>query len=481
MERTRALVTGPLAVWTGRLVLLGAVLFWWGGVLIPHLVSLAFPAWLAPEAIPRDLNPDIDFEGRLANRVSAAGLFVLATLALVNAVVAYRKTAGWVVAGGWSVLAFTAFVLAWEETTDFHSTLVPAIGSRLLDAPLVPRAGPYIWVLVLSPLIVMFALVMAGFCVRGLRRAAVRRPFAIGLTAWLFAILCEGVTWVLFQGRASALMLVLEETLEFGGTLLITMSAVAALAPSEAFADAYRGRRLSVPIVGSTVAVFVLGGLYVGLVFRAPLIDGRATAGHAQYWVSLANQQSVAQEFPMPAAPLARLSLRIVNRDPQQRPGAAVWRVMEAGDGSAGPILREGRVQVPAGDLPVWIDVDLPLLAAGEGQRLLVQVVAEIEQQAALRIGMVKGDRYADGRLWVNGELTWPDQDLEFVVHSASEPTISKLRALWRMMSSDWHWPAQVAKAAVGLTLVTLIPVLLVSAAWRGPRPGGISSGLRRG
>ena len=71
---------------------------------------------------------------------------------------------------------------------------------------------------------------------------------------------------------------------------------------------------------------------------------------------------------------------------------------------------------------------------------------------------MVKGDRYTDGRLWVNGELTWPDQDLEFVAHGASEPTRSKFQSLWHIMTSDWHWPAQIAKAAVALMIVTLIP-----------------------
>ena len=37
VERTRALVTGPLAGWTGRLLLLGAVVFWWGAVVVPNL------------------------------------------------------------------------------------------------------------------------------------------------------------------------------------------------------------------------------------------------------------------------------------------------------------------------------------------------------------------------------------------------------------------------------------------------------------
>ena len=308
---------------------------------------------------------------------------------------------------------------------------------------------------------------------------AVRRPFAIGLAAWIFALLCEGITRALFQGRASALMTVLEETLEFGGTLLVAMSAVAALGPDEWFRDAYRGRRLAVSIFGSAFVVMALGSLFVGLVFRAPLVDARATAGHGKDWVSLEDGQSVAQGFPMPATPLSRVSLRIVNRGPDQRPGAAVWRVMEAREGGIGGPLREGRVEVPAGDLPVWIDLDFPLLAASEGQRLLVQVVAEIEQQAALRIGMVKGDRYTDGRLWVNGELTWPDQDLEFVAHGASEPTRSKFLSLWHIMTSDWHWPAQIAKAAVALMFVTLIPVLLIVAIWRRPGVGGIPSGLR--
>ena len=63
-----------LARWAGRLLILGAVLFWWGGVVVPNLISLAFPAWLPTESIPRDLNPDIDWEGRLANRVSAIAL-----------------------------------------------------------------------------------------------------------------------------------------------------------------------------------------------------------------------------------------------------------------------------------------------------------------------------------------------------------------------------------------------------------------------
>ena len=102
---------------------------------------------------------------------------------------------------------------------------------------------------------------------------------------------------------------------------------------------------------------------------------------------------------------------------------------MESPAGSAGEVLRErSGLRLPAGDLPVWVDVDLPLLTAAEGRRLLLQVAAEIEPGAALRVGMVQGNRYEAGRLWVNGALTWPEQDLEFVAHGAAEPTRSKLR-----------------------------------------------------
>ena len=160
MAQARALVTGPLAGWTGRLLLLGAVGFWWGAVVAPNLVSLVFPEWLAPEAIPRDLNPDIDYEGRLANRVSTAALLVLGAFALLIAVVSRRRDEGRTVVGGWALLAGTAFLLSWEETSEVHSTLVPAIGSRLVNVDLVSRAGPYVWVLLLSPMIAGFVVLM---------------------------------------------------------------------------------------------------------------------------------------------------------------------------------------------------------------------------------------------------------------------------------------------------------------------------------
>lgn len=475
----RTLVTGPPAGWVGRVLLLGAVIFWWGAVVAPNLISLAFPGWLSTESIPRDLNPDIDFEGRLANRVSTLALVVLGALAMLNAVVSRRRNKGRLVVGGWTLLSGTAFLLGLEETTEVHSTIVPAIGSQLLGVDLIARAGPYVWVLLLSPLIVAFAILMGIFWLRGMRTRSVRAPFALGLAVWLFALLCEAVTLALFRGRASELMLVMEETLEFGGTLLIALSAAAALARSDPFRDRFSGRRIMQVTTGSTLAVLTVGVLFVGLVYRVPLVDTRATAGYATYWVSLENQQSLAQGFGMPAGSVSRLSVPLANRGLEQRSGMAIWRVLDAIDARQGSVLREGRVEVPAGDLPAWTDIDVPLLTADEGRRLFLQVVADIGPTEALRVGMVKGDRFEDGRLWVNGELTWPDQDLEFVAHGAAEPTRSKAQSLWRLVTSDWQWPVAVAKAAVALTLVTLIPVLLVGSMWRKPNVSGIPSGLR--
>ncbi|MDE2902400.1 MAG: hypothetical protein OXP73_05160 [Chloroflexota bacterium] len=479
MEHARRLLTGPLAGWLGRLALLGAVSFWWGAVVAPNLISLAFPEWLSPDAIPRDLNPDIDWEGRLANRVSAAALLVLAVAALVSAAVNRRRGGGRLAMGGWLVLSVTAMVLFWEETSDFHATALPGMARRVFGEGLVSEAGTFVWVLLALPLIAGFVLVMTGFYVRGLRTRAVRWPFALGLAAWVLALVCEAATPAVIKGRAYALMVVLEETLEVGGTLLLTLSAVAVWSRREAIHEVISARGLKVAAIGSASAVVVLGGLFAALVFRVPLADGRVTGGHAEYWVSLADGQSLAQDFPMPAAPIAGVSLRLANRDSESRPGVAVWQLMDSPAGSSGDVLRQGHVEAPAGDLPVWVDVDFAVLTAAEGRRLLLQVAAENEPGSALRVGMVQGNRYADGRLWVNGTLTWPDQDLEFVAHGAAEPTRSKLGSLWHLVSSDWRWSALATKALIALVLVTLIPVFLVCAIWPKSRAGGIPSELR--
>ena len=471
--------TKGIAERAGRLLLLGAVLFWWGGVLVPNLVSLAFPEWLPPESIPRDLNPDIDWEGRLANRVSAAALLTLAVLALASGEISRRRTAGWPAVAGWTVLAGTAAFLFWEETSDFHATGLQDLARRVFGEDVLAETGTFIWVLMAIPLIVGFLLAMAAFFVRGMRTRAVRGPFALGLTAWVLALVCEGATPALIKGRAYELMVVLEETLEFGGTLLLALSAVAVWAERYTTPGVFDGRRLGLAAIASAASVVVLGGLFALLVFRAPLVDARETGGHINYWVSLEPGQSVAQEFPMPGGAITGFSLRMVNRDAEGRSGDAVWQVIVSPAGNSGEVLRRGRVEAPAGNLPVWVDVDIPLLTAEEGRRVLLQVAAVNEPGAALRVGMVKGDRLDGGRLWVNGELTWPDQDLEFVAHGAREPTRSKLGSGVSLFTTDWRWAALGAKTFVALTLVTLIPVLLTAAIWPRLRVGGIPSGLR--
>ena len=108
------------AWWGGRVLLLGAVAFWWGATVAPRLVSLVFPQWLPADAIPWHLDPDQD--GSAANAVSAAALATAAFLAFATASKSRRQAAGWIAVGGWTTLAITTAFLAWEEIFDFHAT-----------------------------------------------------------------------------------------------------------------------------------------------------------------------------------------------------------------------------------------------------------------------------------------------------------------------------------------------------------------------
>ena len=137
-------------------------------------------------------------------------------------------------------------------------------------------------------------------------------------------------------------------------------------------------------------------------------------------------------------------------------------RVTEAGSEA---IVAEGFVEVPVENRPVWRDIKLfPQLAKPEGAKVAVWVAADIGRDAELKLGATQTDRYEYGRLWVNGALTWPDQDLEFVAYGAPEPTRSKFRAIWDLLMSDWRWPVLAMDLIVAIMLVALIPTLLIAA-----------------
>ena len=450
-----------LAERAGRLALVVAVTFWWGGYVMPQLFSLAFPAVLSPDALPRHLNPE--YEETVANIVSAAALAILTVFALANAVTAHRKAADRIAVGGWTVLTVTAAYLAWEEVSDFHATGLTAVERSIFGAELVDALGRSIWVLLLSPLIVLFVFATGVFVHKALLAQTVRAPFILGLVVWLLATMHEVSYPFLFSGRADVLAIVIEETLEFSGTLLIGLSAANALGlarrkaiPNESF-----GGRWRTPVVGLMALVAILGSLGVAFVFRAPVVDARTN--HVDtFELNLRDQEAVIQELRMPAYPVASFRLRFASWPPGR--GIVAVRVTELG--TSEPILAEGFAEVPAGGNPAWTNIELyPQLAEAEGRRLAVWVVASIGREAELRLGATQTNRYEDGRLWINGALTWPDQDLEFVAYGAPEPTRSKFQAIWRLLISDWRWPALAVDLFIALTLITMIPTVLAAAA----------------
>ena len=457
-----------LAIWAGRLLLLGAVAFWWGAVVIPQLLRLSFPDLLPAGATPWQLNPDR--EGNVATVVSSAGLSIMASLPLrqPSAAVAGRP-AGSPSAAGPRWRQPGRF---WPGTRlpRFTTTLKPALSDEVISR--VER--PFLWPLVLSPLIVAFAVVMGFFVRKELHQPAVRAPFVLGLVAWLLVVAHEVSYPFVFKGRADVLEIVIEETFEFGGTLLFGLSAAVALrsdTASQIWFGMFTGRHMPTLLFGTMAAVVVLGGLAVVFVFRAPLIDARAPGTWANTFViSLDDQEAVTQEIRMPAAPVRFLDLRLSNCARSGPSATAAVRVTESGATSS--VLSEGSVKVPVGDCPRWHSVELlPPLTATEGQRLVVQVVADVEQGSDLGIGATK-NRYAAGRLWVNGEPAWPDQNLEFAAYGAAEPSASKFHGLWRLFRSDWRWPVLAADLVISLTLITLIPLLLAASVYsRRPRP----------
>ena len=466
----------------GRLLLLGAVVFWWGAIVLPQLISMAFPEVLPWSVFPRHLNPDS--EGSLANAVSAFSLAVVALLALGNAVRGLRNQNAQknrIAIGGWAALAVTAAYLTVDEIFDPRTM---SVFEGLGQTPFSETYKKDLWIVVFSPLIVAFVVAMGFFVLRGSLSRAVRVVLILGFTTWLLAILHdlnhEPLFEVLVSKRIGRL---LEETLEFSGTLLVGLGAAISLwsrqEPASDMFDRFgnrydrRGRFTSAVwsfdkfVMGAvaTVACIVVVGVLTPHLYKWPLADARADTLAGAFHMILYDKHSIVQELGALPAPPSRLDLRIASRAPPDRPGILVWRVVEVGERGSGHIFREGRKVIPARDHLAWETIDIALLVEAGGRPLALQLIADVGPDAHLRIGATKTNRYEQGRLWVDGALGWPDQNIEFVTFSAPELTRSKLLAMWHAFTSSWRWPLLFADIAIVMTLLILIPTLLITAA----------------
>ena len=450
------LQTERLILQSRRPFILVAVAFWWGGVLALNLVSLAFPELLPPTSIPDDLDPDS--EGTIVNAVSAGTLLIAALLALANAVLRSRSFAS---VGGWAVLGMTCVYLAWEELTDFHVVGVVPIRRAVFSDDLFYSAGVYLWVVLASPLIAAFVLSMGIFVRKSLHNQETRLLFVLGLAAWVLALAYEASYPFLFLGRADALAILLEETLEFGGTLLFILSATTVLQQDTCAAHKFPGCRPRMLAAGSLVAVGIFCGLVVSFVFRAPVIDARATTHIDSFHISLTDGESLVQDLDMPDIPIGRFMLRLINDDPESRIASVKLRLKDLEYSES--ILREGQVEVTASSDPQWVTIDFPSLAVSKGQLLAVQVVADLARGAELRIVGTKTNQNQRGGLSINGSPAWPDQAIEYMVYGAPEPTLSKLQAIQHTLASGWHWPVLAAGLALALAFAVFIPAVLLS------------------
>ena len=379
--------------------------FWWGGIVIPRLLSLSSSALLPPDALPGSLDPE--FEGTIANSVSAAALIVLSLLSFANVADSLRRAAGRIAVGGWLVMTLAATFLAWEELSDFHTTGLVEIERSLFGTELDQELGAYVWVPLLSPLAAAFVLAMGLFIVRGLRRWDIRVWFVFGLAAWMSVLVLEvSAPIFLFQVAQSwVLGVLLEETLEFSGTLFMSLGAATALWRPATLAarDVFVGRRGRI-VLGWAIGMLVVGAVLALWVIRVPFVESRGPTTHIDaFAVSLRSLDAAVQEVQMPAAPVSRVRLRLGVDDRNDSSGTLGVRVTRLG--TAAPELAGGTGQVPGGVVAGWLDIDLvPPLSEPQGQSLAMWVVADTEPGAKLLIGASKTNPYPDGGLWINGE-----------------------------------------------------------------------------
>ena len=451
--------------WTGRLLLLSAVAFWWGAVVIPQLISMTFPDVLPWSAISEQLRPNR--EGTLSNAVSGIALAVVAVLALGNTVRSLRSRDARtrIAIGGWTALAVTtAYLAVWEILSPRRPSTVYQLGYLVLGE----EYRGHLWPVVYSPLIGAFLVVIGVFILKALPSPTVRFLMTIGVTCWILAIMHEA-NHALFRFTVTDipqlrfLEELMEETLEFAGTLSIGLSAGISLT----FARPVRSLgKLAMGAIAIAACVLAAGVL-VPRLHEAPLADARADSPIGAFHMALHDKHSVIQELGVLPAPPARVDVRIASSqtDPTGRPAVLIWRLIESGQGRLGRIFREGRKEIPPRDYLAWETIDFTAPVEAEGRPLALQLIADVGPSAHLRIGATKTNRYGDGRLRVDGALGWPDQNIEFVAYSEPDLTRGKLYAMWRTFSSDWHWPVLAADVAIVMALIIFIPALLITAA----------------
>ena len=146
---------------------------------------------------------------------------------------------------------------------------------------------------------------------------------------------------------------------------------------------------------------------------------------------------------------------------------SAVWRIVdvrrsERSNPARGPFWLYQLVSTPSGGGFAFRRYRNP-----SGRPLVVLVQSDAGPGANLLAGANKTERNHAGRLWINGEQAWPDQNLAIVAHSAPEPTRSKLEAIWIFLTSEWHWPLLFVDVSLSLVLLTMIPSVLVAGALR--------------
>ncbi len=453
-----------VAEWIPRFLLVGVVGLWWGGHVAPQLFSLAFPALLPPDNLLRALDPELD-EG-FANAASAATLLIVALLAAANVFVGWRRGAGRVALSGWFLLAAMIAVVAVSEMSDTHNDAQADVLRGVFGVE--GRPADWVRIALISPLLAVFALAMWIFARHGLGASPARVPIVLGAGAWLLSVAYDATQHILLTGQDHVLGSIIEEMLEVSGALLIGLGATIALRADTAPRTRARALfgQLVAPLIGSLGAVVVLGTLAVVFTFRVQLIDVGATPGLHALDLRLFAQETVTQEVRMPADPIGRIDLRLAQRDPSGGAGTAAVRIasLEQPDRT----LAVGSVEIPTGERTHWRSIDLlPPLTEPEGKRLTVWVIADISPDAELWVGVAKSNWYADGGFWINGEPAAPQQDLEFAAYGTSEPTRSKLGAVWDTFTSGWRWPASLVRMVVGLTMIIFFPVVLVTAACR--------------